>query len=262
MDLYYISIFLGYSLIALGLARLFDIKLTLNFNRPYAATNIRQFWRCWHITLTRWFTNYIYKPISSAYNFSFQAKFAGAITVFIFTSLWHGFGLRFLIWGFSHMFLVLITFLPFVVNLMNRIPKYVGWIFTVFSVNILWIFFLFPLEKSSNILNYLINPSNLISLNGYMKFTIMFVVVFTISIIYNPSVLMIKSLKNQHKIEQLEDEYIYQTKDSSDMVISSLSASITNKLNIFFGNIFVTSIMIFISIIHFSYASTFIYFRF
>ena len=192
--------FLGYSLIALGLARLFDIKLTLNFNRPYAATNIRQFWRCWHITLTRWFTNYIYKPINSSYNFSFKAKLVGAIIVFTFTSLWHGFGLRFLIWGFSHMFLVLFTFLPFVINLMNKVPKYVGWIFNLFSVNILWIFFLFPLEKSSNILNYLINPSNLISLNGYMKFTIMFVVVFTISIIYNPSVLMIKSLKNQIKL--------------------------------------------------------------
>ena len=160
------------------------------------------------------------------------------------------------------MFLVLLTFLPFIVNLMNRIPKYVGWIFTVFSVNILWIFFLFPLEKSSNILNYLINPENFISLNGYMKFMVMFVVIFTISVIYNPSVLMIRSLNTQYKIDQLEDEYLSHTMDSADMVITSLSVSISNKLNLFFGNIFVTSMMIFISIIHFSFASTFIYFRF
>ena len=145
---------------------------------------------------------------------------------------------------------------------MHRIPKYVGWLFTMLSVNILWLFFLFPLEKSAEILNYLINPVNFLSLNVGMKFMLIFVLIFTISVIYNPSVLMVSSFDNNFNIDKLEEEYLSHIKDSSEMVITSLSAKITNKLNLFFGNIFVISTIIFMSIINFSFASTFIYFRF
>tara|TARA_B100000212_G_C27371101_1_gene532586 strand:- start:1519 stop:2307 length:789 start_codon:yes stop_codon:yes gene_type:complete len=90
--------FLGYSLIAIGLARFFNIELTLNFRRPYASTNIAEFWRRWHITLTSWFKDYIYKPIASKFNFSKLSLFSSSALVFLFTSLWHGFGLRIIIW--------------------------------------------------------------------------------------------------------------------------------------------------------------------
>lgn len=255
--------FLGYSLIALGLALMFSIRLTLNFNRPYASTNIRQFWRCWHITLTRWFTSYVYKPIASSYQFSFQAKLIGAIVVFIFTALWHGFGLRFLVWGLSHMSLMLLTFIPSVATFFRRIPKYIGWFFTLLSVNILWLFFLFPLDKSIEILNSLVHPSELISISGSLRFVLLFSLLIVASLIYNPSVLMIKALSSSSdENENINSDYHLNIQDTPDMILSSFSATFTSKVNCFLENPFIICFVFFVSIAHFSFASTFIYFRF
>ena len=86
--------FSGYTHIAIGSARLFGIRLTENFDRPYLATGCRDFWKRWHITLTQWFTRYLYLPLGGNRN-----KYRNIMIVFLVSGLWHGTDLTFVCWG-------------------------------------------------------------------------------------------------------------------------------------------------------------------
>ena len=92
--------FSAYSEIAKGSARLFGIELCDNFQFPYLAENIQDFWRRWHISLTTWFRDYLYKPLGGN-----RAELASTLInvgiVFIASGLWHGANLTFLAWGHS-----------------------------------------------------------------------------------------------------------------------------------------------------------------
>jgi len=91
--------FAGYSFIALGIARALGIKLTLNFNAPYTATNIQDFWRRWHVTLSNWFRDYVYFPLGGSRS---KWVYANVVVVFAICGLWHGAGWNFVIWGAYH----------------------------------------------------------------------------------------------------------------------------------------------------------------
>jgi D-alanyl-lipoteichoic acid acyltransferase DltB (MBOAT superfamily) len=97
--------FAGYSLIALGLARCLGVRLTLNFASPYCATNIAEFWHRWHVTLSRWFRDYVYIPLGGGRT----ARWAlNLFIVFIISGIWHGAGWNFVLWGALHaLFLIL-----------------------------------------------------------------------------------------------------------------------------------------------------------
>lgn len=113
--------FSGYSDMALGLARMFSIKFPFNFNSPYKARNIIDFWARWHMTLTRWLTAYLYNPISLSINrrrmalgktiskkanktlagFSELVALPTLITL-VLAGIWHGAGLQFMVFGLLH----------------------------------------------------------------------------------------------------------------------------------------------------------------
>ena len=93
--------FSGYSEIAMGSARLLGIRLMRNFDRPYGAANIRDFWRRWHISLTRWFTDYVYIPLGGSKNGLGRQMLATA-AVFSLCGLWHGAAWSYLLWGLLH----------------------------------------------------------------------------------------------------------------------------------------------------------------
>ncbi len=93
--------FAGYSEIASGSARLMGIRLMRNFNQPYAATGIRDFWKRWHISLTGWFKDYIYIPMGGSRHGRMRQLFA-ILTVFLVSGLWHGASWTFVIWGLFH----------------------------------------------------------------------------------------------------------------------------------------------------------------
>ena len=93
--------FSGYSDIALGCARLMGIRLTENFRRPYAAVTVRDFWRRWHISLTRWFTDYLYIPLGGSRK-GIPRQCGNFLIVFLVSGLWHGANVTFLIWGALH----------------------------------------------------------------------------------------------------------------------------------------------------------------
>ena len=97
--------FSGYTDMARGTARLFGINLTENFNRPYLATSIADFWRRWHISFSRWILDYIFKPLQMSWRGWGQAGTALALLVtFLISGLWHGFSRGFVIWGLLHGF--------------------------------------------------------------------------------------------------------------------------------------------------------------
>lgn len=93
--------FSGYSDMAVGLARLFGIKLPINFNSPYQATSIIDFWRRWHISLSFFLRDYVYKPIGGSLfgTFSFGRNL---LITMLLAGLWHGAGWTFILWGLLH----------------------------------------------------------------------------------------------------------------------------------------------------------------
>lgn len=95
--------FSGYTDMALGVARMFNIELTQNFKSPYFATSIADFWRRWHISFSRWILDYIFKPLQIEWRNAGKAGVVVALLVtFLFSGLWHGVALTFMAWGLLH----------------------------------------------------------------------------------------------------------------------------------------------------------------
>ncbi len=93
--------FSGYSDMAIGLSRMFGIRLPLNFDSPYKARNIVEFWRCWHMTLSRFLRDYLYIPLGG--NRTGKARrYFNLMATMVLGGLWHGAGWTFVIWGFLH----------------------------------------------------------------------------------------------------------------------------------------------------------------
>ena len=93
--------FSGYCDVATGVALMFNIKLPLNFNSPYKSLNIREFWQRWHMTLSRFLTNYIYFPLGGSRKGTVRTCI-NLMIVFLASGLWHGAGWLFLLWGLLH----------------------------------------------------------------------------------------------------------------------------------------------------------------
>lgn len=90
--------FSGYTDMAIGVAYMFGIKLPFNFNSPYKARNVGEFWRRWHITLSRWLRDYLYIPLGGN-NKGLARAWVNAIIVFLLAGLWHGAAWTFVLWG-------------------------------------------------------------------------------------------------------------------------------------------------------------------
>jgi D-alanyl-lipoteichoic acid acyltransferase DltB (MBOAT superfamily) len=95
--------FSGYSSIAIGTSRIFGIKLMTNFNRPYLADSIRDFWKRWHISLSSWFKDYLYIPLGGN-RVPVMRGYFNLFFVFLVSGLWHGANWTFVIWGALHGF--------------------------------------------------------------------------------------------------------------------------------------------------------------
>jgi alginate O-acetyltransferase complex protein AlgI len=93
--------FSGYSDMAIGLAALFGFRFPENFNAPYRAASVTEFWRRWHMTLSRWFRDYVYIPLGGSRHGP-RREFAALLVTFLATSLWHGATPGFLVWGGLH----------------------------------------------------------------------------------------------------------------------------------------------------------------
>ena len=130
--------FSGYTDMAIGIALLFNIKLPINFNSPYKATNIQDFWRRWHITLSRFLRDYVYIPLGGNKKGSFRT-YSNLLATFVIGGLWHGAGWTFVFWGFLHGLALVIHRVW--TNLGFKMNTILAWFITFNFVNIAWIFF-------------------------------------------------------------------------------------------------------------------------
>lgn len=131
--------FSGYSDMAIGLARMMGFRLPTNFNSPYQATSIIDFWRRWHITLSSFFRDYVYIPLGgNRQGLAMQAAFV--LIVFFLTGLWHGAGWTFIVWGSMHGVLVLANHLWLRWSRW-RMPTILAWPATITAVIVLWVIF-------------------------------------------------------------------------------------------------------------------------
>lgn len=90
--------FAGYSIIAMGAAQILGIRLMENFQSPYLAVSVADFWRRWHISLTSWFRDYLYIPLGGS-RCSKWRKYMNKMIVFLVSGLWHGAKISFVVWG-------------------------------------------------------------------------------------------------------------------------------------------------------------------
>lgn len=130
--------FSGYCDMAIGAALLFNIRLPINFNSPYKARNIQDFWRRWHITLSRFLRDYVYIPLGGNRKGEIRT-YTNLLLTFLLGGLWHGAGWTFIIWGALHGFALAIH--KVWQNLGFKMNKILAWFITFNFVNIAWIFF-------------------------------------------------------------------------------------------------------------------------
>ena len=231
--------FSGYTDMAIGLALLFNIKLPTNFNSPYKAKNIQDFWRRWHITLSRFLRDYVYIPLGGN-KIGNVRTYVNLMATFILGGLWHGAGWTFIFWGFLHG-AALIT---------HRLWSYFGiklwgwlaWLITFNFINASWVFFRASDWKDAiNIL------SSMVGLSKGENFLLSLKFIDTISMWTNTSlynVLPFQSEKNN--VDNISIIFCF---IAIIMVLSMnnsqsyLNKKITNKMVVFSSVIFSCSII-------------------
>lgn len=165
--------FSAYSDIAIGLGILMGFKLPKNFNQPYLSTSVTDFWRRWHLTLSRWLRDYLYIPLGG--NRKGKARtFVNLFITMLLGGLWHGAGIQFIVWGALHGVMLGVE------KALGNIKKvkFLGWLFTFHFVGFCWIYFRAPTFTNahymigqiftdfdfSHITNYLVNYKAIIGI--------------------------------------------------------------------------------------------------
>lgn len=145
--------FSGYSDIAIGLARMMGIQLPPNFNWPYVATNLRDFWQRWHISLSSWIRDYVYIPLGGNRMGTSRMLLNGVIA-FALCGFWHGAAWNYVLWGLYHGlgFAVCLTYRKFsatswIGSILDRLPI-LSWAVTMAFVFFGWLLFFYPLDRA------------------------------------------------------------------------------------------------------------------
>ncbi|MEO7214163.1 MBOAT family O-acyltransferase [Mucilaginibacter sp.] len=132
--------FSGYSDMAIGAALTLGIQLMRNFNMPYLAKNISEFWARWHISLSTWFRDYVYIPLGGS-RVSFTITCLNVLVVFMISGLWHGANWKYLVWGLIHGTLLIIYQLSKKLKIKLNGFVWLKWLITFNLVCLTWIFF-------------------------------------------------------------------------------------------------------------------------
>ncbi|BBF44989.1 probable poly(beta-D-mannuronate) O-acetylase [Lachnospiraceae bacterium KM106-2] len=143
--------FSGYSDMAIGLGQMFGFHFLENFNYPYMATSITDFWRRWHISLGTWFKEYVYIPLGGNRK-GLKKQFRNIAIVWLLTGLWHGASWNFVLWG-AYFGILLMIEKFFLLERMKQWPAFIGRIYTLFFVIVSWVIFAF--DNMSQVRSYL-----------------------------------------------------------------------------------------------------------
>lgn len=131
--------FSGYSDMAIGMGHMLGFDFLENFNYPYVSCSVQEFWRRWHISLSSWFRDYLYIPLGGNRRGKVRT-YINLIIVFACTGLWHGASFSFIVWGLWHGLFLVIERLGFK-KALDKLPKFIGWIYTMLVVLVGWVFF-------------------------------------------------------------------------------------------------------------------------
>lgn len=254
--------FSGYSDMAMGLANMFNIELPMNFNSPYKACSVKELWQRWHMTLSRFFIQYVYIPLGGSRKGKIRTIF-NTFIVFFLSGLWHGANWTYVAWGTMQGLLVIWDNLGIVgVRGSNEkvpsrfyIPRWLGWLFTFLFFNLSLYFF-----RSDNMTNAFQMFKNIFAFKntGYIyKVTAMldipeFYLIKQVINLTVPGILSYAYLA-LFIVLLLISGFILTRKNSVQIVAEH---PLNSKLCFFVTIIFVWSV------ISFSQVSTFIYFNF
>lgn len=150
--------FSAYSDMAIGLALLFNITLPENFNSPYKALTIQDFWRRWHMTLSRFLRDYLYIPLGGNRKGEVM-MLRNLVIVFLLGGLWHGAGWTFIVWGALHGAAYIVYHLWKKSG--HELPDFLAWIVMLLFVNITWVFF-----RAESLPHALMFIHSMVGLNG------------------------------------------------------------------------------------------------
>ena len=152
--------FSGYTDMALGASKIFNIYLPINFNSPYKALNIRDFWGRWHITLSRFLRDYLYIPLGGNRKGDLHMYFNIFLT-FLLGGIWHGAGWTFALWGMLHGLGMIVYRLWEKTRI--TMPKVLAWFLTFNFVNVAWVFF-----RAHNVEDALIILRGMAGMEGFV----------------------------------------------------------------------------------------------
>ena len=196
--------FSGYSDMAIGLGSIFGFHFPENFQNPYTSHSITEFWRRWHITLGRFFKEYVYIPLGG--NRVNKIRWIiNILIVWMLTGLWHGASWNFIIWG---MYYGIIIIIEKVSNIHNKLPKLISWIITMIIIMIGWGIFMFDNVSVNEMIIFIkkllfINNTNIntitigsLKLWGYIPFLIVGIIIS--SPLKNKYNKIIKRIKNSN----------------------------------------------------------------
>ena len=187
--------FSGYSDMAIGLGKMLGFSYPENFNYPYIAKNITEFWRRWHMTLSGWFKDYLYIPLGGN-RVKVKRHILNLFLVWFLTGLWHGASWNFVLWGLY--FFILLTLEKYIINKI-KIPNVLGHIITIFLIIISWVIFAFDdLSIMTTYLSKMFINTNLID-SSSLFFIKNYFFIFIISIILSTPIIKNIKMKKYYK---------------------------------------------------------------
>lgn len=136
--------FAGYSMMARGLGKMLGFEFPINFHFPYMSCSVSEFWRRWHITLGRWFREYVYIPLGGNRKGKIRTIF-NLFVVWSLTAIWHGAGVNFLVWGGMLLFLLMIEKLFLLKHLEKH--RFFAHLYVLIVVPITWVAFAIPSRR-------------------------------------------------------------------------------------------------------------------
>ena len=148
--------FSGYTDMARGIGLMFNVDIAENFNNPYISKDIQEFWRRWHMTLSRWLKDYLYIPLGGNRHGKFNT-YRNLLLTFLIGGIWHGANWTFIVWGILH---GIGSVINRVWKNMNKVmPNWCAWLLTFVYINIAWVYFgARHLQDANNILLTAFNP--------------------------------------------------------------------------------------------------------
>ena len=131
--------FSGYSDMAIGLGHMLGFHFPENFNYPYIAKSVSEFWRRWHMTLTGWFREYVYIPLGGN-RVSKPRFYLNILIVWFLTGFWHGAGWNFIIWGLLFAFIMILE-RSILLKYLEKVPSFISHFYLLFVVTVSWVLF-------------------------------------------------------------------------------------------------------------------------